>query len=253
MTPQKTSASYRSCLFFGITLFEEDHTHWLTRLTDQITSTNASCVRIHTINPEILAHGQKHPEYLKILQTGTWNVIDGLWLAIAIKIQKRIFIKRRCGSDLIDDLIHLCQKHNKGIYFIGGSSESLSLACKNIRSKFQDIQCYGFSPAFGATISEHDQDLIKKDLLRLSPAVIAVCLGAPKQETWMHQNQQLLNEAGVKIAAGLGGSVDFISGKTPRAPIWMRRIGMEWLYRASIEPFRFKRYLKAIPALVRHD
>ena len=245
--------SYRSCRFHGITFFEENHEDWIKRISSHLRSNSTSCVRIHTINPEILAHGLRSPQYLSVLRSGDWNVIDGLWLSLTIFVRKRIFLQRRCGSDLVYDLFAECEKIGRPFFILGGTPDRLAEACVNIRKHCPSLVCDGFSPAFSKDANIPEQAEIAAKLQALRPAIVAVCLGAPKQEQWMWQNKQLLEDCGVKIAAGLGGTVDFLSGRIPRAPIWVRRIGMEWLYRAKQEPFRFKRYWKALPALLAKD
>jgi N-acetylglucosaminyldiphosphoundecaprenol N-acetyl-beta-D-mannosaminyltransferase len=77
-----------------------------------------------------------------------------------------------------------------------------------------------------------------------SPDILFVALGAPKQERWIFENLNKLES--VKLAMGVGGAFDFLSGKTKRAPLWMRKIGLEWFWRLIIEPRRVKRIIDAV-------
>lgn len=245
------SPSFRSCTFHGIELFEESLEDWRARLAHRLRDGfRRPCTRIHTINPEILAQGIRDPSYMRILRSGTWCVVDGLWLAVTMAVRKGVFLQRRCGSDLIDHLVEDCHTTEQTFFLLGGSPESNTEACANLRRQYPGLRCVGYSPALSTSANLSDQPRIAELLALHRPAVLAVCLGAPKQETWMHANAALLEECGVKVAAGLGGTVDFLSGRIARAPIAIRRIGMEWLYRAVREPFRFRRYLRALPAMV---
>jgi len=94
-----------------------------------------------------------------------------------------------------------------------------------------------------------DEEVIRRQIEELKPAVVAVCLGAPKQETWIDENAEWMGRSDVKIAAALGGTVDFLSGAIPRAPRILRKVGLEWMFRVAMEPGRFVRYLKALPSL----
>lgn len=247
------SRSFKSCQFHGIQLFEESHEDWSCRISSHLRSPNSTCVRIHTLNPELLAIGLRSPEYLTTLRSGDWNVIDGIWLSVALFFKKGIFLRRRCGSDLIDDLLIECEAAGLPFFFIGGTPERLAAACANIRERHPKLACDGFSPTFSRDAKFPDQSELEARLRAVKPAIVAVCLGSPKQEDWMRTNVTFLDNCGVRIVAGLGGTVDFLSGMIPRAPLWVRRIGMEWLYRAWNEPFRFKRYWMALPALFKSE
>jgi N-acetylglucosaminyldiphosphoundecaprenol N-acetyl-beta-D-mannosaminyltransferase len=81
-----------------------------------------------------------------------------------------------------------------------------------------------------------------------APDFLFVAYGAPRQDLWIHRN---LHRLGVPVCMGVGGTLDFIAGVTPRAPRWMRRHGLEWLYRLYLQPWRWRRML-ALPRFVYH-
>ena len=89
----------------------------------------------------------------------------------------------------------------------------------------------------------HDNNLTMKQFNNATIDILFVAFGAPKQEFWINEN---LNKIPVKIAIGVGGAFDHISGKVPRAPLIIRRLGMEWLFRLIVQPWRFKRQLALI-------
>ncbi|MGI8644555.1 MAG: WecB/TagA/CpsF family glycosyltransferase, partial [Thermomicrobiales bacterium] len=78
---------------------------------------------------------------------------------------------------------------------------------------------------------------------------VCVAYGAPDQVVWIDRNQAALADAGVRLAIGVGGALDYLAGALPRAPAWMRRAGSEWLYRLLCQPWRWRRQL-ALPCFV---
>ena len=86
-----------------------------------------------------------------------------------------------------------------------------------------------------------DDAPIIEEINALQPDLLLVCLGAPKQELWMHRNRPVLK---VGLMAGLGGSLDVFAGTVKRAPVFFQKFGLEWFYRLVKEPWRFKRMMK---------
>jgi N-acetylglucosaminyldiphosphoundecaprenol N-acetyl-beta-D-mannosaminyltransferase len=112
---------------------------------------------------------------------------------------------------------------------------------------FPRLIVQGVSPEYTSSLPLREQPLIEALLRSLRPATVLVCLGAPKQEQWIEETLPCLARADVRIAAGLGGTVDFLAGALPRAPAVMRRVGLEWLYRLWCEPSRWKRQARSLP------
>ena len=81
---------------------------------------------------------------------------------------------------------------------------------------------------------------------QIKPRLVFVALGAPTQELWIAQHRNLLRKNNVEIAMAVGGSFDYLLNKVPRAPRWMQKLGLEWLFRLIIEPWRIKRQLRLI-------
>jgi N-acetylglucosaminyldiphosphoundecaprenol N-acetyl-beta-D-mannosaminyltransferase len=130
---------------------------------------------------------------------------------------------------------------------LGGSPSRVEKASAHLEKKFPGLRVIGCSPPYSSTLPLLNQKGIEQLIIESRPAVIAVCLGAPKQELWIQACKDFLHVHDVRIAAGLGGTIDFLSGEIPRAPLWIRKLGLEWLYRLSIEPSRWKRQISTLP------
>src|SRR5262249_2724455 len=120
--------------------------------------------------------------------------------------------------------------------------DSVTRAATNLRELYPNLIIAGhYSPPFNKLI-EMDHDEIKARILAAKPDVLLVSFGCPKQEKWIAMHYR---DLGVPLVAGVGATIDFLAGKVPRAPLWMRRSGFEWVYRLTQEPRRlFRRYAK---------
>ncbi|GHV12231.1 teichoic acid biosynthesis glycosyltransferase [Fibrobacterales bacterium] len=242
--------SHKEAHLLGIRLFHEGREAWLSHVASQLNG--ESLAVMHTVNLEIFSKALKDSEYRKILQCAEWSVVDGYPVSFIAWLKNRVWLKRICGSDFIYDLLSVCQKENKRILILGGTSKRNELAVLNIKKRYPNLDVSGYSPEFPSSIDIHQDSELQTLIEQFKPAVIAVCFGAPKQEMWMEGNREFLIQNGVRLVAGLGGVVDFLSGEIKRAPGLFRRFGMEWLWRCLLEPHRFKRYAVAMWIMVRY-
>ncbi|MBP9817423.1 WecB/TagA/CpsF family glycosyltransferase [Candidatus Shapirobacteria bacterium] len=213
-------------------------------------------VWIATVNPEFVMATWKDGEFLKMLQERTSvNVVDGVGLAWAnevqlritndelriIKIVKRIFFgaiegvkvlgggyknKIISGVDLVDELCALAEKTNKTVFFYGGWDDRSERTAKYFLKKYPKLKVVGAQ-------AEDFNFEIKVDFL-------FVCRAMKKQEEWINEH---LHELKVGVVIGLGRTFDYYSGELPRAPRWVRGMGLEWLYSFFTDKGRRKRKL----------
>lgn len=210
-----------------------------------------------TPNPEICLEALKNPPFKKVLLESHLSVADGfgiLWAARYLK-GKRTFLRwiytlstpwktktqsplpeRVTGTDLLKKYCEV-YKHKK-IFLLGASetvNERLATLLKNQGSNI--VGHYSGSP------SENEEEEICKRIHDSKAETVFVAFGAPKQELWIHRNFHQLTQ--VKVFMGIGGAFDFLAGERRRAPSWMRKIGIEWLFRLAIEPKRWRRIWNA--------
>lgn len=187
-----------------------------------------------TINPELVMLARKDLEYEKVLKSADLAVVDGIGVVWAGKIFGKKFSGRIHGSDLVEKLTQLASNQPITIGFLGGDKNVAQLTAECLRKKYPNIKV-----AFAS--AEWDEIKDKKEC-----DILFVAFGSPKQEKWIYEN---LPKIDVNLAIGVGGSFDFISGKVRRAPAWLRKIGLEWLFRLITQPWRWKRQL-ALPKFV---
>ena len=184
--------------------------------------------------------------YFKVMENASLSVPDSvpfLWMG-----QMRGFtLPERCGiEEVMLGLFELSnQGHNYSHYFYGNTPDVLRDLERNLRETYPSINIAGMhSPPFRTLSPEEDQAHINM-INAAQPDFLWVSLGCPKQETWLYEHRDRLN---VVLGGGAGAVFNFLAGHTPRAPRWIRKIGMEWLLRLMFEPSRlWKRYLIKYP------
>jgi len=198
---------------------------------------------IVTPNPELLVRAHKDPEFKKILNSADLSLPDGVGLVALSGLGGEKLPERVTGVDFLDGLAALAENLGFSLYLLGGEQNVAKKAAEELRKRYPKLNIVGASS--GNPDPKFDS-VTRKPLTRKKIDILAVAYGSPKQEKWIARNLHLLN---VKVAIGVGGAFDFISGKTRRAPVWMRKASLEWLFRLLNEPRRVKRQL-ALPYFI---
>ena len=191
---------------------------------------------IVTPNPEFLVRAQKDEQFKKILNQADLAVPDGIGLFFASLFLGQPLKERITGTDLMEKI---CQKaaQNKWPVFLFGAGPGIAQkAAQVLKKKYSGLEIEEL------LFSEEDGQSGKID--QSQPAVLFVALGAAKQEKWI--SDYLKEMPSIKLAMGVGGAFDFISGQTKRAPRLLRSIGLEWLWRMILEPWRASRIYQAV-------
>lgn len=196
---------------------------------------------IVAINPEKVLKARKDDALKSILNSATYQIPDGIGIIYASKIKKGNIKSRITGIDCMDMLCNLANTENYKIFMYGAKEEIITKAKENLEKKYPNIKIVGTIDGY-----EKDNEKIIKTINNSKADIIFVALGSPKQENWIISNMDKLN---VKIYQGVGGSFDVISGNIKRAPEWMQKSGLEWLYRLIKEPKRIFRQIKLIKFL----
>lgn len=252
-----TDASEKDILEYIIRGLEKDNEKWY----------------IVTVNPEILMLANKNNTYQKILNNAKLALPDGIGIILAGKILGKPLKQRITGTDLLENLCRLVSEKPITVGFLGGmrgvaekTAECLVSRYPNLKIGFigEEWDAAGFTRARKHKVSgikyyaeENNKNILNTKYIipfGLAPFgkaqgrqgghntidILFVAFGAPKQEIWIAEN---LDKIPVKVAIGVGGAFDYISGKTSRAPSFIRNIGLEWLFRLIVQPWRWKRQL----------
>jgi len=183
------------------------------------------------------------PELREIINSADLVTPDGAGVVLAARILG-LPVRARCsGCDLVERLCRVATACGRSVYLFGAAPGVAKEAAVNLQKRVEGLQVGGSRDGY---FQPEDEPGIVAAISAAKPAVLFVALGIPRQEKWIKSHMQ---ELGVPVCIGIGGSFDVISGRKKRAPVWMQRVGLEWLYRTAKEPWRFPR-LKALPRIV---
>ncbi|OYY48422.1 MAG: glycosyltransferase [Methylophilaceae bacterium 17-44-8] len=172
-------------------------------------------------------------------------VADGRPVVLASRLLGKPLPEVVPGSDLVPAIFDYFQYEKKQplrVFLLGAMPGVAEKALTNIHEKWPLVNVVGiFSPDFGFEKSAEASQTICQLVSEAKADVVVFGVGAPKQELWSKQYAQQLN---TKVILCVGATIDFLAGEKARAPMWVRKIGMEWLHRLMTEPKRLaKRYL----------
>ena len=189
---------------------------------------------IVTPNPEFLVLANKNLEFKNILNRAELALTDGVGIIVAAKILGRPLKERFPGVDLVKSLCKEVVRKPITVGFLGGGEKIAEKTAECLVKKYPGLKVAFAHPEYNFYKNYNDYNGYKRI------DILFVAFGAPKQEMWINEN---LDKIPVRIAIGVGGAFDYISGRVKRAPLWVGKIGLEWLYRLINEPWRIKRQL----------
>ena len=198
---------------------------------------------IATANAEMLMRTTEDSELKDILNKADLVVPDGAGTVWAANHLGHAMPERVAGYDLAQELMKLAPGKNQKIYFFGSAPGVAEKAKAKAEELYPGINIAGLRNGF---FTEADEPEIIADIKRVQPDILLVALGVPKQEKWLNKYLQELN---VPVAIGVGGTLDVMAGVMERAPLWMQKAKLEWLFRGLKQPSRAGRLL-ALPKFV---
>lgn len=194
------------------------------------------------INPEKIIKANKDPDLLAKLNAATYPVADGVGVIYASKLQGGEIRERITGIDCMMMILELASEKGYRVFLYGALPGVAELAKEDIEKRYPSIQIVGTMDGY-----EQNQEKIIECINRSGAQVLFVALGSPLQENFITQNMDRLCP---NVFEGVGGSFDVFAGRVKRAPVWMQKRGLEWLYRLIQQPGRIFRELKLIKFLV---
>src|SRR3989338_5896886 len=199
-------------------------------------------VSVVTPNIDHIIKLHKDEVFRKTYERASLVLPDGMPLLWAAKFLGTPLKDKISGSDLFPRLCELANEKGYKVFFLGGREGAAQKASEIMKAKYANLQVIGaYSPPFGFENDRAKNEKIIKMIKEAKPDILFVGLGAPKQEKWIYKYKVQYQ---VPISIGIGISFEFTAGIIKRAPLWMQKIGLEWLWRLMMEPKRlWKRYL----------
>jgi N-acetylglucosaminyldiphosphoundecaprenol N-acetyl-beta-D-mannosaminyltransferase len=206
--------------------------------------------QIATANVDFVKHAIDNADMQQILFDCDLVVPDGMPLLWVSKLLNCPLKERVCGVDLVPRLAELAARKGYRVFLLGAKESTSRMAAENLVQMYPDLEiCGRYSPPL-TPLEDMDHEFILRKIEAARPDILLVAFGNPKQERWLSMHRSRLS---VPACIGVGGTLDFIAGSIPRAPEWMRELGLEWFYRCSQEPLRLTgRYVSDAAALCMH-
>lgn len=222
-------------LFSGPTALEEISRVIDKRIPSQVVTLNALMYN-HSLNDIPLAEAVSNAAIV---------VADSVGITWAAQFLASVSVERMPGIDLIYGLCALAVSKKYSVFLLGAADGVAAQAAARLEARFPGIVIAGAHHGF---FTGAEEPRLMATIRAAQPDILLVGLDVPRQETWIAANRERL---GVPVVMGVGGSFDVISGRLKRAPRWMQRTGLEWLFRVVQQPWRLAR-IKDLPVFVVH-
>ena len=227
-----------TCNIMGVNIAAIDMEWLLKYLEANINELAGDYICVSNVHTTVTAYEDE--EYRKIQNGGIMAIPDGGPLSSVGRKRGFENMKRTTGPSLMDEIFKISVEKGYRHYFYGATDETLEKLNRVLNETYLGIQIAGmYSPPFRPMTKDEDNDIVKR-INETKPHFVWVGLGAPKQEKWMAAHQGRVN--GLMI--GVGAGFDYHAGNIERAPEWMQKCNLEWVYRLLQDPKRlFVRYL----------
>lgn len=215
---------------------EEEAVDWVERFIQE-----GGPHQVVTVNPEFVMEARRNPAFRQVLNEADLAVPDGVGILWAGWLLGRPFRGRVPGVELTLNLAERAAKRGYRLFLLGAAPGVAEEAAGRLKERYPGLTIAG---TYAGSPDPAEEEDIGARIRAASPHILLVAYGAPRQDLWLKRN---LSRLGVAVGIGVGGTLDYISGRVRRAPAWMRRWGLEWLYRLFRQPWRWRRML-SLPA-----
>jgi N-acetylglucosaminyldiphosphoundecaprenol N-acetyl-beta-D-mannosaminyltransferase len=220
------------------------------QILEWIERREGTCHFVVTPNADHAVMYQENEKLREAYAAASLILVDGMPLLLAAKLLRRGVPERVPGSDLVPALLAAVSERGSGIrknsdgdslrvFLLGAAPGVAERAAVRIRGTWQGVEVVGcYSPPLGFEKDAAENEAILARIEAADCDLLVVGLGAPKQELWVAAHR---NRIAAPAALCVGATIDFLAGEKARAPVWIRRVGMEWLHRMAREPGRLAR------------
>jgi N-acetylglucosaminyldiphosphoundecaprenol N-acetyl-beta-D-mannosaminyltransferase len=197
------------------------------------------------VNPDCLNIAYGHERYRQVLSEADRVLPDGIGVKLACRVQGVSLVANVNGTDLFPRLCERANREGLKLFLLGAKPGIAEAVAENMGLRYPGLQVAGYRDGY---FKPEETDAVLAEINASGADILLVAFGAPKQELWLAEHGGRLAPF---VRLGVGGLFDFYSGRIPRAPQWVREIGMEWGWRLAQEPGRmWRRYLVGIPVFL---
>lgn len=223
----------------GVQVAVTDMNKILSFLAGHLDELKGDYICVSNVHTTVMAYEDEH--YRKIQNDAAIVLPDGKPLSVLERKRGGFHdAEKVSGPDLMPEIFKLSEKMGYRHFFYGSTEKTLGLLKNNLEKKYPNLRIAGmYAPPFRQLTNEEDEEIIQK-INESDADFLWIGLGAPKQEIWMAGHKNKVHA----VMIGVGAGFDFHAGVVKRAPVWMQRCGLEWLYRLFQDPKRlWKRYV----------
>jgi N-acetylglucosaminyldiphosphoundecaprenol N-acetyl-beta-D-mannosaminyltransferase len=194
--------------------------------------------RLVVVNAAKIVKMDQDPRLGEIVRSADLITADGMSVVWASRLLRQPLPERVAGVDLMERLVERAAAKDHRVYFFGAREEVVQHTVATYQRRYPALQVAGWRDGY---FDPQDEGTIVAQIRDSRPDILFVALGTPAKEYWIARH---LGALGVPVCHGVGGGFDVVAGLVKRAPLWVQRAGMEWLWRTLQEPRRmWKRYL----------
>jgi N-acetylglucosaminyldiphosphoundecaprenol N-acetyl-beta-D-mannosaminyltransferase len=190
--------------------------------------------QVATVNPEFVMRAQRDREFARVLEAADLCLPDGTGVVWAARRHGCAIDRPVAGTDLVQPLAALCARRGFRLFLLGAQPGVAADLASRLAAGSPGLEVAAHA---GGPEASQDAESLRR-IAEHRTDVLLVAYGAPAQEMWIHRLRDRLQ---VSLAMGVGGAFDYLTGRVPRAPAWMRRAGLEWLHRLAHQPWRIRR------------
>ncbi len=183
-------------------------------------------------------------EFAEAVRNSALVLADGSGLCVGMKILGQPIHERIAGIDFAEQLCRVAAAEKWPVYFVGAAGDTAEIAAEALCAKYPGLVVAGARDGYFDINDTQIPDAVAQS----GAKILLAAMGQPRQEKWVMLHRQRLGNV---LAVGIGGAFDVYAGKLTRAPKWMQKIGLEWLYRMLQEPIRWRRNLRLITFVLR--
>lgn len=239
-----------SVRILGIRVDAYTYASWLEQIGVWVADSDATQLHhICTVNPEFMMIAQHDPAFFRVLNAADACVADGAGILWAARWLGQPLPGRITGSDGIYQIAEQAAQKGWRLFLLGAKPGVAEITAERLQTQYPGVQIAG---TYAGSTAENEAEEIIERVNASRVDILLVAYGAPKQDLWIDRHRDRLQ---VKVAIGVGGAFDYVAGIVPRAPGWMRRVGLEWLFRLVRQPWRWRRMLRLpvfVWAVLRH-
>ncbi|MDY3959065.1 WecB/TagA/CpsF family glycosyltransferase [Romboutsia timonensis] len=233
----KVIIELKTCNILGVNINVTNMQDTINVITKNLEDIKGNYICVSNVHTTVMSY--ENEKYKNIQNSGFMALPDGKPLSIVSKKRGFKDAERVTGPDLMEEIFKISEEQGYSHYFYGSTQDTLDKLRVKLNNKYPNMKISGmYSPPF-RKLTEKEDEKIVENINKNNPDFVWVGLGAPKQEIWMSEHKHKIDG----LMLGVGAGFDYHAGNISRAPYWMQKMSLEWLYRLLQDPKRlFKRY-----------